>query len=275
MYLSSIRIRNYRRLADVKIDLDTRISIFVGANNSGKTSVAHAMHFFIGGVRDRVRFHDISACRWADIDAFGAGQAGSVLPVLSVDLWFRVEESELYRVIDLLPNLEWQGTKVGVRIAFAPRNEGETLERFQNRHAQAQEAAANQETPEGQETYVAPPRTLREYLEDELPREYEFKYFVLDEAQFDNDLVPREGYEPQELLRDQGRTGKDIVNSLIKVDFLHAQRHLSDSEGGSRSEELSRHLSRYYQRNLERHGDDYNAIRALAESEVFQSATLV
>lgn len=38
-------------------------------------------------------------------------------------------------------------------------------------------------------------------------------------------------------------TGKDIVNSLIKIDFLHAQRHLSDSEGGSRPKELSRHLS--------------------------------
>lgn len=268
MHLSKIRLRNYRRLADVKIDLDREISIFVGANNSGKTSVAHAMHFFTGGARDRVSFHDISACRWSDIDAFEAGHADAALPALSLDLWFGVEQADLHRVIDLLPNLEWQGAMVGVRIAFAPRNEDETLTRFQERYAQAQEAVADLETPEGEDPYVAPPRTLREYLEDELQREYEFKYFVLDEAQFNEELEPNEGYEPQELLRDQGRTGKDIVNSLIKVDFLHAQRHLSDSEGGSRSEELSRHLSRYYQRNLERHGDDYNAIRALADSEM-------
>lgn len=268
MYLKSIRLKNYRRLADVKIDLDSEISIFVGANNSGKTSVAHAMHFFVGGARDRVRFHDISACRWSDIDAFEAGQAGAALPVLSLDLWFAVEQTDLHRVIDLLPNLEWQGSVVGVRIEFAPRNEDETLTRFQERHAQAQEAVADLQTPEGEAPYVAPPRTLREYLEDELQREYEFKYFVLDEAQFNDELEPNQDYEPQELLRDQGRTGKDIVNSLIKIDFLHAQRHLSDSEGGSRSEELSRHLSRYYQRNLERHGDDYNAIRALADSEI-------
>ena len=268
MYLKNIKIINYRRLADVKIDLDSEISIFVGANNSGKTSVAHAMHFFVGGARDRVSFHDISACRWSDIDAFEAGQADAALPVLSLDLWFAVEQTDLHRVIDLLPNLEWQGSVVGVRIAFAPRNEDETLTRFQERHAQAQEAVANLENVEGEEPYVAPPRTLRDYLEDELQREYEFKYFVLDEAQFNDQLEPNKGYEPQELLRDQGRTGKDIVNSLIKVDFMHAQRHLSDSEGGSRSEELSRHLSRYYQRNLERHGDDYNAIRALADSEI-------
>lgn len=268
MYLKKIKIANYRRLADVIIDLDSEISIFVGANNSGKTSVAQAMHFFVGGARDRIGFHDISACRWRDIDAFEAGQANAALPVLSLDLWFGVEHADVHRVIDLLPNLDWQGSVVGVRIAFAPRNEDETLTRFSERHAQAQEAIADLETTEGEEPYVAPPRTLRDYLEDELQREYEFKYFVLDEAQFNDELEPNEGYEPQELLRDQGRTGKDIVNSLIKVDFLHAQRHLSDSEGGSRSEELSRHLSRYYQRNLERHRDDYNVIRALAESEI-------
>lgn len=268
MYLKKVRIVNYRRLEDVKIDLDREISIFVGANNSGKTSVAQAMHFFVGGLRDRIGFHDISACRWRDIDAFEAGEANAALPVLSLDLWFGVDLADLHRVIDLLPNLEWQGTVVGLRIAFAPRNEGETLTRFRERHAQAQVAAANLEAPPGAGPYVAPPRTLRDYLEDELQREYEFKYFVLDEAQFNDQLEPNEGYEPQELVRDQGRTGKDIVNSLIKVDFLHAQRHLSDSEGGSRSEELSRHLSRYYQRNLERHRDDYNVIRALAESEI-------
>lgn len=268
MHLSKIRLKNYRRLADVKIDLDREISIFVGANNSGKTSVAHAMHFFLSGARDRVNFHDISACRWSEIDAFEGDQEDAELPILSLDLWFEVEQADLHRVIDLLPNLEWQGALVGVRIAFAPRNEDETLTRFQELHAQAQEAVAGLDMQEGEEPYVAPPRTLREYLEDELQREYEFKYFVLDEAQFNEELEPNEGYEPQELLRDQGRTGKDIVNSLIKVDFLHAQRHLSDSEGGSRAEELSRHLSRYYQRNLERHGDDYNAIRALADSEI-------
>ncbi len=268
MHLSKVKLRNYRRLADVKIDLNREISIFVGANNSGKTSVAHAMHFFIGGARDRISFHDISACRWSDIDAFEAGDEDATLPVLSVDLWFQVEQIDLHRVIDLLPNLEWQGSVVGVRIAFAPRNEHETLVRFQELHVQAQEAVADIETSEGDELYIAPPRTLREYLEDELRREYEFKYYVLDETQFNEELVPNEGYEPQELLKEQGRTGKDIVHSLIKIDFLHAQRHLSDSEGGNRSEELSRHLSRYYQRNLERHGQDYNAIKALADSEI-------
>lgn len=195
MHLKSIKINNYRRLANVKIDLDREISIFVGANNSGKTSVAHAMHFFVGGARDRVRFHDISACRWSDIDAFEAGQENAALPVLSVDLWFQVESADLHRVIDLLPSLEWQGAKVGIRISFAPRNDDETLARFKDRHAQAQEAVADLKMPEGEEAYIAPPRTLREYLEEEIQHEYEFKYFVLDEAQFNDQLESNEDYQ--------------------------------------------------------------------------------
>lgn len=267
MHLSNIRISNFRRLSDVKVDLDRDISIFVGANNSGKTSVAHAMNIFLAGASDRVTFYDISACRWADIEAFARGEEDASLPVMALDLWFRVEADDLHRIIDLLPSLDWQGTHVGVRMAFAPQNEDETLARFRERHRQAQEAARDVQVPEGAEPYVAPPRTLTEYLESEIRREYEFKYFVLDAAQFNDEFQPNEGYVPLELLRDQGRTGRDIINSLIIVDFLHAQRHLSDS-GGSRAEELSRHLSRYYARNLERHAEDFNAIRALAESEL-------
>ena len=268
MHLSTIRIKNFRRLSDVTIDLDSDISIFVGSNNSGKTSVAHAVNIFLLGARDRVAFHDISACRWSDVDAFERGEENASLPEMAVDLWFDVEASDLHRVIDLLPSLDWRGTRVGVRIAFSAYNQAETLLRFRDIYNQAQQAIADQQpAPDGAPPYVAPPRNLREYLETEIQKEYEFSYFVFDAAQFNDAWEPAEGYEPQELLREQGRTGKDIVSSLVKADFLHAQRHLSDSAGGSRAEELSRHLSRYYQRNLQRRADDYNAIRALADSE--------
>ena len=89
---------------------------------------------------------------------------------------------------------------------------------------------------------------------------------MLDHAQFDAHLQPVAGYEPLVLTSDKGRAGKEILNSLLRVDFLHAQRHLSDAAGGGR-EDLSRCLSRFYERNLEKRGDDYDAIRALAESE--------
>src|SRR5690606_10795889 len=52
-----------------------------------------------------------------------------------------------------------------------------------------------------------------------------------------------------------------------KVDLLHAQRHLSDVAGGGRAEDLSRRLSKFYQRSLEKKAGDYNAMKALADAE--------
>ena len=43
MHLKKLAVRNFRRLSNVVIDLASDISIFVGANNSGKTSVGHPM----------------------------------------------------------------------------------------------------------------------------------------------------------------------------------------------------------------------------------------
>ena len=166
-----------------------------------------------------------------------------------------------------MPSLDWEDTRVGLRITFGPKSQDQTLARFREQHLQAQEAATAIRRRDNEQAYIAPPQTLRVFLESEFRHEYEFRYFVLDIGQFTADFEQSEDYEPLELIKDQGRTGRDIANSLVKTDFLHAQRHLSDSAGGSRSEELSRHLSRYYSRNLEKLAQDFNAIKVLAESE--------
>ena len=273
MHLSTIHISNFRRLTDVKIDLDKEVSIFVGSNNSGKTSVAQALRLFLEGSRKRLSIHDISASRWNDIDAFELGNDDANLPELRLDLWFEVSQDDLHRVIDLLPSLDWQGSHVGIRITCGPADPEKTLARFRERHQLAQEAATTA-TPEGEENYIAAPRTLQEYLESDIRREYEFRYFVLDVRQFDADFSQHENYIPLELLKDQGRSGSDVVNSLVQVDILYAQRHLSDSSSGDRAEHLSRHLSRYYNRNFEKFAEDFNAIKALTESEELLNAHL-
>ncbi|MFY2980005.1 ATP-dependent endonuclease, partial [Klebsiella pneumoniae] len=90
--------------------------------------------------------------------------------------------------------------------------------------------------------------------------------FVLDPARFNAEMISEEGYEPTPLTG-RDRSGREILNSLIQINFLNAQRHLSDGSRGSRSEDLSRVLSRFYGRNLEQKGEDYEALIALAASE--------
>lgn len=265
MHIASIKIRNYRRLRDVTIDLADDISIFVGANNSGKTSACQALQLFAASSRDRFSVHDFNAESWASIVAFGEREPHAALPSISLDIWFHVEADDLHRVVDLLPSLTWQGTLVGLRVEFAASDETALLDNFDNARERAR--ASIRPGGYGASPYHPWPRDLREYLDENLRREFELRYYVLDHAQFDASRNELAGYAPQQLTSEKGRTGKDILNSLVRIDFLHAQRYLSDGTDGSRAEDLSRCLSRYYDRNLDKRGDDYDALRALAESE--------
>jgi len=264
MHLCAIRLTNFRRFVDALIDLDEDLSIFVGANNSGKTSIAEAIRLFLGARADRFSVHDISASRWADIDAVEHGVDGSTLPALSLDLWFNVDPGNLHRVVELLPGLSWMGGEVGIRVELAVRDQAATLAGFREQHAAAQ-PPDGEDVPAG---YVASPCDLREFLTKHLSREYEIRHYVLDRAHVDDELMPLDGYVPIRLQRDGGRGGREVLASLIQVDFLHAQRHLSDAAGGGRAEELSRHLGRFYERNLEKWSHDHGTAQALDRSRV-------
>lgn len=283
MHIETVWIRNFRRLKDARIDLEPDISIFVGANNSGKTSAAHALQLFTAPSRDRFSLHDFSSECWSAINAFGDGMADAELPTISMDIWFSVRPADLHRVVDLLPSLAWQGNRVGLRVELAATDAVTLKASFQDARGRAlvaRDQAAQQAPPgaagvaprDGEGGYDPQPRTLCDYLADaagdRLRRDFELRYYVLDSAQFDADLRAVEGYMPLRLMPDKGRSGRDVLASLVKVDFLHAQRHLSDSNGGARSEDLSRCLSRFYERNLEKRGEDYDAQRALSQSEM-------
>lgn len=58
MHVETVWIRNFRRLQDVRIDLASDISIFVGANNSGKTAAAHALQLFAAASKEAFSHRD-------------------------------------------------------------------------------------------------------------------------------------------------------------------------------------------------------------------------
>lgn len=263
MHLKKLAVRNFRRLSNVVIDLASDISIFVGANNSGKTSVGHALQLFTG--RGQFSVHDFSADQWPHIVAFGEAEAGASLPSIEIDIWFEIGADDIHRVIDLLPSLAWEGALVGMRVVFAPVDPEATRVRYAEARQRALDAMAS---PEGEELAFDPsPRNLQEYLRDKLNAEYALSHFVLDPRRFDAAMVAEANYQPKQLTG-RDRTGAKILEGLLRIDFLHAQRHLSDLPGSARAENLSRVLSRFYNRNLEQRGEDLAALRALAESEV-------
>src|SRR5262245_2529584 len=98
MHIQALRIRNFRRLQNARIDLQKDISIFVGANNSGKTSAAHAIGLFLGDETGGLAVHDFNAETWTAMNAFGNEEPNAELPTISMDLWLAVGENDLYRV---------------------------------------------------------------------------------------------------------------------------------------------------------------------------------
>lgn len=270
MYLHSYRLKNFRRLKDAHVELANDISIFVGSNNSGKTSATQAIHSFVAGGRDRFSLYDFSSSCWRTFDEAGNINLadpipeGFSLPSIDIDLWFEVAAPDLYLVIPLLPSTAWEGSKVGIRVSLTARSSINLIQNYQEAKAKGTEQAA--ETPPGSQ-YIPWPRSVTDYLQRELKNEYELRYFILDRTQFDENFCEIGDYVPDELGGEPG--GGTILKSLIHIDTLGAQRHLADPnpEAGGRSEDLSKRLSRFYKRNLDQKQDDHTALRALFESE--------
>lgn len=267
MHLHSYRLWNFRRLKDIHIELANDISIFVGANNSGKTSATQALRMFVAASEFSIfDFH--SSC-WNAFDLAGEtdgdGETRTSLPTIGLDLWFQVEAGNLHRVIDLLPSLDWENSLLGLRVEFAPKDEASLLANY--RTAKASAVAKLGEPATTPASYAPWPKSLVDYLSKRLAAEYELRYYVLDRAHFDDQLCATAECRPSLIVPEKGRNGGHILKSLVRVDCLHAQRHLSDANSTGRAEDLSKRLSRFYKRNLELRDDDHSALQALAESE--------
>lgn len=117
MKLSNVSIRNFRRLEDVKIEIEDDETIFVGPNNSGKTSATAIFRAFLGG--HDFKIHDFSVARIADFDRFIASDGGASLPEIGLDLWFTIDPNTIAfgRVFTLLPKLS-DFTRVGIRLSY-------------------------------------------------------------------------------------------------------------------------------------------------------------
>lgn len=263
MHIKSFRVQNFRRLKNVRVDLEQERTIFVGANNSGKTSATHLFQLFLGQQpRAAFQIYDFTADCWDTFNSFDldTGDAEAELPRIVFDLWFTVDDDNLHRVLDLLPDLDWNDEPVGVRLTYAPRDGAALIANYS-------EALAKTEVPDGQEasSFKPWPQSMVEYLTKRLQQEYEIKYFVLDAKQCDSELIPDGRYEPQ-YLGSHNTGASQVVDSIVRIDFLNAQRHLSDESHG-RSEDLSKRLSRYYERNLQKIDSDLEALDVIADSE--------
>ena len=106
MKIQKIHLRNFRRLEDIEIGFEPKETVFVGPNNSGKTSATTAFRLFL--VRPDFKIYDFSVSTIADIDAFGMTDDAKTdsLPSIEMDIWFSIDpDIEFGRVSSLIPNV--------------------------------------------------------------------------------------------------------------------------------------------------------------------------
>ena len=97
MRLHAYRLRNYRRLRDVVVELDDQISIFVGANNSGKTSTAQGLQMMIEGKKSKFKLFDFSAPLWKTFDEIGEAAPDADNPY-AFDAFFHKMGTDLHSI---------------------------------------------------------------------------------------------------------------------------------------------------------------------------------
>ena len=143
MKITSFALKNYRRLADATLVLDDKTAVLVGANNSGKTSCIGALHTFLKSP-DNLKVRDISKKNWKPLQNLGKEvekefpsiekmqELSDVLINLlpSLDIEITAEASEAYKVLDILPDLEWKGGALFVRINYEAIDVSKLLSEF-------------------------------------------------------------------------------------------------------------------------------------------------
>lgn len=246
MKLNSVVIRNFRRLENVQIDIEDKETLFVGPNNSGKTSATAIFRCFLGGREFRI--HDFSVSRMADFAAFAADGDPADLPEIQLDLWFRIDPNSVAygRVFSLLPNLA-DFEQVGLRLAFGFADPAKLW------------TAYNAAYPPGEDGSQG--KSLVQYLalDTNLARHGIVRFASLAQrvGEEGNETVHAAAIEPEE--------GKRLLKHLVRVEFVDAQRNINDDDS-SRSNRLSSAFSAFYRKNLQEAGPAADAHKVIDEN---------
>jgi predicted ATP-dependent endonuclease of OLD family len=249
MKISSIKLKNYRRLADVNLVLDDKTTVLVGANNSGKTSCIGALHTFL--VRpENLKVRDISKRNWKKIRELGekvekkfpsteemgkfSKILGNLLP--SFDIEISAEASEAYKVRDILPDLEWSGGALSVRMTY----EASDLSELIREYTKARTVVS------GHSTVSLWPKNLFDFLEKgrNFSKFIKQKHYILS---WEGKTSRQSRLQPLKV---------DALKKLIRVDVISEQRGLGTEDSvehkGAYSEKqrLNKLLREYYERFL-------------------------
>lgn len=299
MHIKHVEIGNFRKLKAVRIDFASQTTVFVGANNSGKTSAMVALRRFLSD-RSNFSINDFTLSHWPKIDAIAAkwesATDGKVPEPIEwdcftpfLDVWLDVPARELHYVQKFLPTLDWDGTLIGVRLRFEPKD----AQALQHEYLMAKRAAGevmakvseannSDEKSDSVSTFALWPRSMMEFLTRKMRSIFEVRAYLLDPAKLE---APNgDGMARIQILPENSDPieGADPFHSLIRIDEISAQRGVV--QGASRDNDshedfakprtgkkLSSQLRNYYTQHLDPFDTpeptDLEALLALHEAQ--------
>jgi predicted ATP-dependent endonuclease of OLD family len=275
MHISQVEIGNFRKLVATRIAFAPEKTVFVGANNSGKTSAMNALHRFLVDPRG-FAINDFSLANWQTLNAEGddweaAIKAHKALPIPNLlnflpmlDVWLEVKKGEMHHVQKLLPTLDWKSGPLGVRLRYEP----EEPIKFQQGYVAARTKAAETTAAaiKAAEGKGDPPQLelwpldLIDFLERRVRSFFKVKAYLLDPAKL---AEPKDGLaEMQVLPEGLEPLESNPLDGLIQIDEISAQRGFgsttttrvhrdetgADVKSGRR---LSTQLRSYYDNHLD------------------------
>lgn len=297
MRIKLLEIQNFRKLESCRIELDKKKTVFIGANNSGKTSAMDALVKFLIN-KNKFSINDFTLSNWNVLNQIGEKWISNtqldeetvqnlreVLPAL--DIWINVSNDEIHYVTHLIPTLDWkageQGGYIGVRLLLEPKNIEVLYKEYILAYKSAKDTVrAGRQSYSEEKQLELWPRNLCEYIAKRIESQFIVNAYILDPLK----LYKQDGTvndTPQELSQNAEPYEINPLKGLIKIDYINAQRGFSDSDTNfedvenentsdkSSKGKLSLQLRKYYNKHIDPmrlpDRDDIDALYAIKNAE--------
>ncbi|MBM7344236.1 ATP-dependent nuclease [Pantoea coffeiphila] len=208
MLVKNIEIENFRLLKKVSLGLEEKITLIVGRNNSGKTSIAELFRRLLSDKGPSFRLEDFSLGShegfWSAFEALRAGESREDiyhhLPsiIINLDVEYDVESPDLGPISDCIIDLNPDCNFVRLTLTFGPNS------------VATESLFADVTTPPGGMNIER--ASLFRTVEERLPQSYECKLETVDP----NDSTNRKNLDLK------------TIKILINGGFINAQRGLDD-----------------------------------------------
>lgn len=282
MKIEFVDIQNFRKLKKCRIDFSDKETLFVGANNSGKTTAMDALILFFKR-RNYFTTRDFTLSNWkeinliaelwvkeSDLDKLDLSFEKWENNLPSLDVWMNVKPNEIHYVNHLIPTLDWSGGLLGVRLRYEPNDITELCKEYKSTFDNSKKIINSDKT--AKPSFKLWPKDMWDFLDKKINNFFSVKTYILNPDLKDT---------PQKLTVTNIPIDTEAFNGLIKVDIINAQRGFSgtnpeEANESSNIKNLSSQLRSYYDKHLNPTvnptPDDIKALKAIQDAkEIFDN----